>query len=316
MTQPPNYPGDNQGGFPPPQDPQQPGGQPGQGFPPPPQQPAPGFPPPQGAQGFPPPQPGQGYPPPPAGGYPPVQGGYGAPYGGGPQHFNLGDAFSWAWNKFTKNAAALIVPIVVYFIALAAITAVGVALIAALGVDSETTDDAGNVTATLTTGGTVSSAILMLLIGIVAYIAQAAYVTGLLDITDGKQVSIGSFFSPRNAGQVVVAALILGVVNALLSLIPYVGSILSVVVGFLALFAIPAIVDRNLSAIDGFKQGFAVIQRDVGNSILVFVIAALVAAVGTALCLVGALVAVPVASLLIVNAYRSISGGNVAPLTP
>ena len=32
----------------------------------------------------------------------------------GAQAFNVGEAFSWAWNKFTKNAVALIVPALVY----------------------------------------------------------------------------------------------------------------------------------------------------------------------------------------------------------
>ena len=57
------------------------------------------------AGGYPPQQ--AGYPPP--GGYPPAGPGY-----PGAQAFNVGEAFSWAWNKFSKNAAALIVPTLVY----------------------------------------------------------------------------------------------------------------------------------------------------------------------------------------------------------
>ncbi|GAA1011368.1 hypothetical protein GCM10009551_096170 [Nocardiopsis tropica] len=323
MTQPPNYPGDNQGGFPPPQDPQQPGGQPGQGFPPPPQQPAPGFPPPQGAQGFPPPQgaqgfpppqPGQGYPPPPAGGYPPVQGGYGAPYGG-PQKFNLGNGFSWAWNKFTKNALALIVPVIVYGIILGVIAGVGYSLVYSNGLDSVTTDDSGNMTAALNQTGTVEAIIFSLILTVVAYLITAAYVSGLFDIADGKQVGIGSFFKPRNAGQAILTAAVLGLVAGLVGSIPYVGFILQIVVGFIATFAILVVVDRGVSLADGVKQGLDVIKRDVGNSILVVVVAGLLVLVGS-MCLVGSLIAVPVAGLLLVNAYRLISGGQVAPATP
>jgi uncharacterized membrane protein len=32
-----------------------------------------------------------------------------------PPAFSIGDALSWAWNKFTQNAAALIVPTLAYF---------------------------------------------------------------------------------------------------------------------------------------------------------------------------------------------------------
>ena len=115
------------GGYPPPPPP------PGGGYPPPPP-PGGGYPPPPGG-GYapPPPPPGGGYAPPPQqqAGYPPVPGGYPPPQqagypapGGypppagpgypGAQAFNVGEAFSWAWNKFSKNAAALIVPTLVY----------------------------------------------------------------------------------------------------------------------------------------------------------------------------------------------------------
>ncbi|WP_019200666.1 hypothetical protein [Tsukamurella sp. 1534] len=322
MTRPPNNPGDN------PQDNPQPG-QPGQPQPPqggvPPQ-----VPPPQAGQGFPPPPPG-GYPPP--GGFPPPeqpyppqgygQPGYGQPgyaqpgYSLPPQaHFNLGDAFSWAWNKFTKNAAALIVPILVYGIITLAVMFLGVYLVGSFGVDGSSIDADGTRTVSLTTGGSISSALLALLVSIIGYLALASYVTGLLDIADGKQVGIGSFFAPRNAGQAVVGALLLALIQGLLALIPYVGGIASIVVGLLTMFVIPTIVDRNVSVGEGFKQGFAVFQKDAGNSILVYIIAGLLFIVGAAICLVGALVAVPVAALVMINAYRLISGGQVAAPTP
>ncbi|WP_019200667.1 hypothetical protein [Tsukamurella sp. 1534] len=353
MTQPPNDPGDeNPGGFPPPP----PGGYPppqqGQGFPPPPQggegfppggqgypppqggqgfppPPQGGFPPPQGGEGFPPggqgyppPQGGQGFPPPPQGGFPPPPppGGYGAPqyYGGGPQRFNVGDAVNWAWNKFTKNAVALIVPILVYGLALIAITVLGYFLLFSIILGTSTTDAEGylEMSSGGTVGATVAMAVLTLVLGILGYIVQAAYVTGLLDIADGREVSIGSFFKPRNTGQVVLAAVIIGVVSAILSVIPFVGTIASIVIAFLTMFVIPVIIDRGLPAIEGFKQGFAVIQRDIGNSLLVFVISFLISLIGACLCGVGLLVAAPVAGLLIVNAYRLLSGGQVAPPTP
>ncbi len=46
----------------------------------------------------------------PQSGYPPV----GPPGYGGAQPYNVGEAFSWAWNKFTKNAGPLIIATLVY----------------------------------------------------------------------------------------------------------------------------------------------------------------------------------------------------------
>ncbi|BDH55985.1 hypothetical protein [Tsukamurella sp. PLM1] len=159
-------------------------------------------------------------------------------------------------------------------------------------------------------------ALVQLVLQILFAVVQASFFSGLLDIADGKPVEIGSFFKPRNLGQVVLAGVIIAVVSSVLSLIPILGGILSIVIGFLVMFAVPVIVDRGLPAVDGIKEGFALIQKDFGNSILVYIIAALISFVGACLCGVGLLVAAPVAALLVVNAYRRISGGQVAPLTP
>ncbi len=348
MTQPPNYPGDDQGGFPQdPQNPQNPQNPQQGGFPPPPH--AQGFPPPQGGQGFPPPQDpgygqqggaqgfpppqdpgygqggfppppqgGQGFPPPPQGGYPPPPGGFGGPQFGGQQPFNIGDAFTWAWNKFTKNALALIVSVLIYALIMSAIVGIGYFLVFSIILGTSSTDADGFTT--VSTGGSIGAvvgmAVMVLVAGIVGYIVQAAFYSGLLDIADGKQVTIGSFFAPRNTGQVVLAAIIIGVVTAVLSLIPILGYIFSIVIGFLVMFTIPVLVDRGVPAVEGIKQGFAIIQRDIGNSLLTYVIAAIIGFVGACLCGVGLLVAGPVAALLVTYAYRRLSGGQVAPLTP
>lgn len=320
MTQPPNYPGDNQGGNP--QDPQQPG-YPQGGFPPPPAggyqppQGGQGFPPPQGGQGFPPPQGGQGgFPPPPQGGFtPPPAGGYGQPAYGGQQPFNLGDAFSWAWNKFSKNAVPLIVAVLVYAVALSIIAGAGFYLVLAL-TGTSTAVDGGFSYSTSGIGASLGFAVVGLVTQILLFIVQASFYTGLLDIADGREVAIGSFFKPRNVGQVVLAGVIVAVVTNVLSIIPILGGIIAIVIGFLTFFAVPVIVDRGLPAVDGLKQGFELIRKDIGNSLLTFVIAGLVAFVSACLCGVGLLVGGPVAALLVVYAYRRISGGQVAPLTP
>ena len=126
MSQPPEYPGN-------PSEPWSDNPHPGN-YPPPGYGPAArtaaGYGPPPGAAGLrilrraapgygPPPQPGYGpppgYPPPP--GYGPPQPGYGPPPGFGPppgQGFDIGQAFSWAWNKFTQNLGPLILATLVY----------------------------------------------------------------------------------------------------------------------------------------------------------------------------------------------------------
>lgn len=333
MTQPPNFPGDNQGGYPQnPQDPQQGGYQQG-GYPQqPPQQPGygqggypppGGFPPPQdpfakggqGGQGFPPPQGGQGFPPPPQGGFPPPPGGgFGAPQ---QQPFNIGDAFSWAWNKFSKNAVALIVSMLVYWLIFAVVGGLFYFVFASTLTNVVTTTDPDSystqTTADLSTGSIVVGIIGFVVILFLGFLAQASYSTGLLDIADGREVTIGSFFKPRNFGAAAVTALLVAVIFVIgyaLCIIP------GIVAIFLLAYAVLFSVDRGLSAGDALRSSFETVKANAGQSILATFLSGLVAGAGAILCYVGALVTGPLGQLVQVYAYRRLSGGQVAPLTP
>ena len=89
----------------------------------------------------------------------------------------------------------------------------------------------------------------------------------------------------------------------------FVGSIL---VAWLALFVIPFVVDRNLSAIDAIKASIQVTTRNAGQTILLYVLTAVAAGVGSLLCGVGILVALPVAGLATAWMYRKLTGGVAA----
>jgi uncharacterized membrane protein len=320
---------------------------PGGGYPPPP--PGGGYPPPPPPGGYPPPPPpGGGYPPPPppppGGGYPPPpqapggyqappptqqahfpqqQGGYpgqgGYPPPGGPgypgaQAFNVGEAFSWAWNKFSKNAAALIVPALVYLVIVSIIGGATWGLAALLAPET-TVDSYGYSYSYQASFGFAS--ILVLIVGylilmVVAAAIQSAYLGGLLDIANGQPVTIGSFFKPRNVGSMIIATLIIGVAAGILSFC-FIGGI---AVAFFTLFAPLIIVDRNTPPIDAIKQSFEIAKNNIVPVILTLLVVYAIVAVGAIACLIGLIVAVPVAALFEVYAYRKITGGHVAPLTP
>ena len=135
----------------------------------------------------------------------------------------------------------------------------------------------------------------------------------MLDIANGQQVSVGSFFRPRNIGQVIVAGLIVGVITTIglfLCVIP------GVIASILLIFTVVALLDRNLSAVDAVKTSFDLSKANFGNAFLTWLVGIAIVFVGALLCGVGLLVAVPVAALFLVYAWRRISGGQVAPLTP
>ena len=317
------YPPPGQGGYPPPG---QQGGYPPPpppgGYPPPPQQG--GYPPPPPPSGYPPPPHQGGYPPPPPGapGYPPAPAGYppaGPPGYGGAQPYNVGEAFSWAWNKFTKNAGPLIIATLVYGLILIVLQVIVNLVQAAVspGVSDYSSSGSGFSYSWSTTsmglGGILISIVGWFVSLIVGAAIQSGYISGVLDIANGQQVSVGSFFRPRNIGQVIIAGLIVGVITTIgffLCIIP------GVIASIMLVFTVVALLDRNLSPVDAVKTSFDLSKANFGNVFVTWLAMVATAVVGALLCGIGLIVAVPVAALILVYAWRRLSGGQVAPLTP
>lgn len=331
MTQPPTPPG----GFPPPpENVPPPGGYPPPGnypppqgnYPPPPQGNYP--PPPQG--GYPPPPQG-GYPPPPQGGYPPPpppQGGFAPPppagyppagYPGGPAQYSVGDAFSWAWNKFSKNAAALIVPTLVYALIVGIVGGIVYGLAFALAPSGVTTYDSydSGFSYEYSAGFGVASFIVLALGGLILLVLLAAissaYIGGILDIANGVPVTAGSFFKPRLIGPVIIATVLVGVATAIGNALCYLPGL---IVSIFAFFTTVALLDRNLSAIDAIKASIDIAKNNFVQVLITWLLFAVIIFVGSLLCGIGIIVAAPVAILFEVYAFRRLTGGQVAPLTP
>jgi len=324
---PPGPPGPPPGG-PPPGGPPPGGPPPGYGAPPPPPPPPPGPPPGYGAPppGYGAPPPGYGAPPPGYGAPPP---GYGAPPPGYPQpgpggpggqpapQFDVGEAARWSWEKFKSNAAALIVPVVVYGIVIGIFTALTSILPAALGQPSSTsyTDSYGHTYGSSSvTFGPASIAVWILgyiLIFVAGVFMQAGLLSGCLDIADGKPVTIGSFFKPRNLGGVFLTALLVAIgtsIGAVLCIIP------GIIFAFLAMFAIPFVIDRSLSPVDSIKASIATVRSNIGGTVLSWLVQIAAVIIGEFLCLVGLVAGIPIAQLVLTYTYRKLSGGQVVPL--
>jgi uncharacterized membrane protein len=311
------YPPPPPGGYPPPPPP-------GGYQPPPPPPGAGGYPPPPGG-GFPPQDPG-GYPPPNQGGFPP-SGGF-APQGfapppqgyppvGGPPAFSVGDAFGWAWNKFSKNAVPLIVAALVFGVVMIALQGLinVVQMLVSPGDTSYVADDSGLSFSYAATGfaGVLVSIVGWFLSLLVSAAIQSAFLGGIFDIANGQQVTVGSFFRPRNIGNVIIAGLIVGVITTIgffLCIVP------GVIASIMLMFTTVAVLDRNLSPIDAIKSSFETSKNNIGPVLLTWLTVVAVVFVGALLCGVGLLVAIPLAALIVVYTYRSLNGGFVAPAVP
>ncbi|GLD22701.1 hypothetical protein Mkiyose1386_06940 [Mycobacterium kiyosense] len=326
MSQPPEYPGnpsDPQGYPPPPRHGAPPPGG-GYGAPPPPPPSYTPAPPPQGPPGGyqapggyggpPPPPPGYGAPSAPPAGYPPP--GYGAPAGGPGASFSVGEAFSWAWGKFTKNAAALAVAGVIFVVGLGILFAIlYTSLIAGMMNASTTTYDpntgAYQTDASLGAGSLILGLLLGLLLAVVSFYMQASFISGSLDVADGKPVTVASFLKPRNFGPVLLTALLVMVGTSIGSILCYIPGL---IFSFLTMFALQFAVDRSLSPVDSIKASIALTRANVGPSLLTWLVQIAVMLVGEFACGVGLIVAIPVAFLIQTYAYRKLTGGYVAPL--
>jgi uncharacterized membrane protein len=227
--------------------------------------------------------------------------------------FSISDAFGWAWNAFTKNAVALVVSALAYVVLLGIASSL-LGLSQSVGTDrSGPDDDYFTFTANLNGGGLALLILGYLVAYLVSAFAQSAFLSGCLDLADGRPVTIGSFFKPRNFAMAYVAALIVGILTSIgfsLCFVP--GLIVSLFVQFTILF----VIDRSESAIKGFNSSVSLVGSDFANALLVWLVLLAAAFVSLLTCGLGALVAAPLGALTLTYAYRKLSGGQVAPPQP
>jgi uncharacterized membrane protein len=232
---------------------------------------------------------------------------------------NVGEGFSWAWNKFTNNAVPLIVATLIFGVIVGIVYGIVYGLAFALAPSPVTSYDSygGGFEYSTSASFGIASILVLVIGGLVLFVViaaiQSAYLSGILDIVNGQPVTIGSFLKPRSIGNVIVATLIIGVLTAIGYALCFVPGL---AVAFLTFFSVIALLDRNLSAIDGIKASYEVVKANFVPVLLVWLSCAAIAMVGALVCGIGLFVAVPVASLLQVYAWRRLSGGEVAPLNP
>lgn len=307
----------------PPSDPNQPGQPPqyGQQPPPPPQygqQPGYGQQPPQYGQQpeYGQPQYGQAPPPPPPG--VPQYGEMGA-YPGGPgvpgTKVDVGEAFSWAFNKFKNNVGAMILPGLAVFLLGAALIAVGFSAVALFGTTERV--DYGNgfyyEETSLGFGGSVLLALVYAVFIVGLLYIQASIISGAVRVANGEPVTAKSFLTPIRFGPVVGTAILVAIVTGI-------GYVLCIIPGIIAMFflmfSVVATIDKSLSPINAMKTSFELTKSKVGDSIITLLVTYAINLVGVLVCYVGLIVAAPVAQLFLVHCWRRLNGAPIAPADP
>jgi uncharacterized membrane protein len=152
--------------------------------------------------------------------------------------------------------------------------------------------------------------------GITSLITQvlaAGLYKGGADVADGRDVQLGGLFEGWDKVQVIVAAVIIGVLTLIGTLLCYFPAL---IVGYFTQFTLLFIVDKNLSATDAIRASFRLCVDNLGPTILWYLLALITVIVGAVLCLVGLLVAIPVVLVGLAYTYRRLQGEPVVDAAP
>jgi uncharacterized membrane protein len=239
-------------------------------------------------------------------------GGYGGGYGAPPENpygqptpggYSPTDAWSFGWRHFTARPATLLVPVLVIGIAVLVISFV-VRLIIVGGM----TDSGSNLGTVL-----LAAAIAGGITSLITQVLAAGLYKGGADVADGRDVQLGGLFEGWDKVQVIVAAVIIGVLTLIGTLLCYFPAL---IVGYFTQFTLLFIVDKNLSATDALRASFRMCVDNLGPTILWYLLALITVVVGAVLCLVGLLVAIPVVLVGLAYTYRRLQGEPVVDPAP
>ncbi|MCG2802613.1 MAG: hypothetical protein L6311_11030 [Cellulomonas sp.] len=310
MSQPPTGPTPPQ-----PEEPTPAAGQPGAVPPPPPggavpPPPGTGFPPP--AAPTPPPAPGA-YPPPaaayppPAGAYPPPAAGYGQPLT--PQGADIGQAFSYGWAKLWQNAGAFIVASLIWVVGLGVVIGILYFALFAGSMAAGNSPD-GTPSVGFAAVGSLSSAVLLIVVALAGYLMQAGFIRGALEVTYGRPVAVSTFFKFTDFGRVVVAALVTGIIVGIGYSLCYLPGIAAT---FFLQFVLFFVIDKGMAVGDALKASFNLAKNNVGPAVLLLLVVYVIQAIGSVICGIGLIVALPLGYLVSAYMYRKLLNEPVAP---
>lgn len=249
---------------------------------------------------------GWGTPPPPPpggpGGYSSGPGGPGGPgggYGGGPESYSVGNAFTYAFEKFKANWGPLVLITLVLIVVVVILNGVGQAILSAATNSSD-----GGLFGVATLLGFLFNALSIA----VSLIVQAGIIKGGLALSRNEPLSVGTAFEGVNWGQVILAAIITGAMT-------FVGLVLCVLPGlaviFFTSFTLFFVIDRDMPAIDAIKASFTMVKNNFGTLLLFFLATLAAYIVGACLLGIGLLAAIPIVVLAQVYTFRTLNGDPV-----
>ena len=277
---------------------------------------APGYPPQADSPGFPPQGGAPGYPPqggaPGAPGYPPPGTPYPAPPGypsGGPggyvgPPFAVGEAISYGWRKVTSNLGPWILVALIFI-------AVNVAWNLVTGGFDQFTDayDFGDTNLAAVTGITFTSVLLSVVGSVISYLVTAFFTRGALDESTGRRPDVAAFFRIGNVVNVLLAALIVGVltsVGLVLCILP------GIAVAIFSAFVYYFTLDQGQDAITAVRSSWSLVAKNFGSVFLLLLALLGINLLGAIPFGLGLFVTIPLSYVAVAFAYRRLVGQQPA----
>ncbi len=223
----------------------------------------------------------------------------------------MGNAFSYAFKKFQDNFLPLILLTLIIVVGAVVIQIIGNIIQAAVIPDLTYNANTGQFEGG--GGGFFGIAMILgFLFGALSFVfnlvIQSGIIKASLALTRGQKVDVGSSFAGINWAQVVIAALIIG-------LMTFVGLILCILPGLVVIFftsyTLYFVVDRGQDAMTAIKSSFGMVKDNFGALILFFLASLAAYIVGACLCGVGLLAAIPIVIIAQAYTYRTLSNDPV-----
>lgn len=229
-----------------------------------------------------------------------------------PQSFstlNAPDAISVAWRHFSRQW----VPWVLSVIALMATALVlGAVMIVVVLTTATTKTETTTFSTTQTTEpsgvGIAAMVIFYILIAAVAFVYSINSYRNAFRLTQGETIAVGDFFKFSGLATPLIVSILCGTII-------YIGMLLFVIPGIIAMFAlmyVPVAAAINNSTVGrAFSEGFGAFKNNIGQSILLAVLLGLIGFAGSLVLGLGGLVTIPLANIALVVGYLMVTGRNL-----
>ena len=229
-----------------------------------------------------------------------------------PQSFptlNAPDAISVAWRHFSRQWVPWVLSGLAMMASMSVLGATTSMIVSATKITKTSASIYGATQTTEPSGvGLVAMAIFYILMWVVAVVYSINSYRNAFRVTQGETIAVGDFFKFSGLATPLIVSILCGIIT-------YIGMLLFVIPGIIAMFALMyvplAAVINNSTVGRAFSEGFAAFKNNIGQSILLAVLLGLIGFAGSLVLGIGNLVTIPLINIALVVGYLMVTGRNL-----